>query len=70
MFPVTFESKNDKNAVINIGWLRLSSWQWPKIGIGPAKEQLKNNYWIGQHVYVIFLSGLELKKRHIVVLKH
>ena len=37
MFPVTFESKNDKNAVINIGWLRLSSGQLPKIGIDPAK---------------------------------
>ena len=70
MFPVTFESKNDKNAVINIGWLRLSSLQWPKIGIDPSKWQVKNNYWIGQHVYVIFCSGIELKKCHTTVSKH
>ena len=38
---MTFESKRDKNAVINIG----------------------------QHVYVIFCSGLELKKCHIAVSK-
>ena len=36
-FPVMFESKNDKNAVINIWWLRLSSWQWPEIGLCLAK---------------------------------
>ena len=70
MFPVTFESKDDKITVANIGWLRLSSWQWLKIGIGPAKLQIKNNYWIGQHVYVILCSGLELKKRHTTVSKH
>ena len=70
MFPVTFESKYDKNGVINIGWLRLSSWQRSKIGISSAKQQINNNYWIGQHVYAILCSELELKKRHTAVSKH
>ena len=33
----SYELKIDKNAVIIIGSLRLPSWQWPKISIGPAK---------------------------------
>ena len=31
---------------------------------------MKKNWWIGQHVYVIFCSGLELKKCHTHVSKH
>ena len=29
------------NAVINIRLVRLSPWEWPKVGRGAAKEQLK-----------------------------
>ena len=29
------------NAVINIGLVRMSPWEWPKVGCGTAKQQLK-----------------------------
>ena len=64
--------KEDKNSVINIRWMRLSSWQWPRIGRDPtiAKQQIKNNCWIDQHVYVIFCSELKLKESQIAVSRH
>ena len=68
--PVTSETKNDKNGVINIRWVRLSSWKWPKIGHSASKKQIQDNCWIGQHVYVIFDSWLELKKIQTAVSKH
>ena len=57
-FPVTFQSKTDKNAVINIKWVRLS------------KLKVKINYWIGRHVNVIFCLGQELKTVQTAVSEH
>ena len=40
--PVTFGSNmHKKRAVINIGLVRLSPREWPKVGSGAAKQQLK-----------------------------
>ena len=47
------------------------NWMW-----GSQIADRKSNYWIGQHVYVLFYSGLELKKiqsamsKHLVIVSH
>ena len=38
---MTFGSNQESNAVINIGLMRLSPQQWPKVGRGAATQQLK-----------------------------
>ena len=35
--PVAFRFNQELNAVINIGLVRLISWQWPEVGYGAAK---------------------------------
>ena len=39
-----------ENAVINIGLVRLSTQEWPKIARGTAKQQLKKKKKIGDKV--------------------
>ena len=43
MLPVTLESNQESNVVINISLVRLPPRQWPKVGFGAAKKQLKKN---------------------------
>ena len=51
--------------VIEVVFLTTTqNWYWS------SKIADKNNYKIGQTVYVIFCSRLELKKRHTAVSKH
>ena len=69
-FPVTFEWKMIKTQWLTLGECGHPLDSDPEWDAGLAKQQIKNNYWIDQHVYVMFCSELELKKVQTAVSKH
>ena len=59
-----------KAQLLKSGWWGCLLNNDPKLGVGKPNSRWKSPYWIGQHVYVIFCSELELRKVQTAVSKH